>query len=637
MYFVSMKGIQGRWMAKKLRWIGAFLLLFLLCTAKAHASTPLDEYADTVLFNGKPLVYDKAGSRYFLVVPEDLRGGGDYFPLIRLQAKSGCIFYINGNVIQDGKSTMLRSVSGNKTYRLLVYRNGRQVYASTIQPTFLPIVEITTASPNLDRNIYTDGTFCIHALGAADADSLCLAKYRIRGATSANYPKKGYTMKFVDNAGGKLDRQLLGMRDDNTWFLDAMTIDKASLRNRLSMDLWNDYATAPYYGAQEKKARLGVRGRFVEMILNGSYNGLYCLTEKLDRKQLKLKKYVAATDSTADEVRGVLYKATQWHWTTMMGHNIGSTTPLNTSPPAYDNTNKKEEWLGSWEVKYPDYETERIDWKPLWEAINFCSTVDDDFFDSNVEDIFDLPVLIDYWLLLEVTLAWDNDGKNMYYFSYDISKQKGRQRLSIAPWDMDATWGRAWDGKNDKQQNAEMDYRATRKASSGGLTYYNRLEDSQTRDWEGMIRQRYLELRHRGIFSSDSLLSRLYAYANLFRDSGADSREEARWSSTGYHTGIQEDVAYIAQWIPRRIAALDKQYGYDPSVLGSADVSIAERMHVEGGRGRLVVHSPSPCTVSLYNANGLLLRTLRLHAGLTTVDGLQAGVYIVGGQKVLVE
>lgn len=613
------------------------LLLFACSALGVLGANPLTEYVDTLLLNGQELVYDESGARFLLVVPEEFRGSSAYEPHVRLKAKDNYRITLNGMRLKDGDYAIFNSVSGIRNYRLDVYSGNRSMLSCNVQLTFLPIVEITTSSDKLYRDIYTDGTFRLHAVDGGGADSVCLAKYRIRGATSANYPKKSYTLKLTDETGEKQDRRLLGMRNDNTWFLEAMTIDKACLRNRLSMDLWNDYAAPPYYAAEEKKARLGVSGRFVEVFLNGSYNGLYCLTEKLDRKQLKLKKYVAPSESSEGEIHGVLYKATQWHWTTMMGHEVGTSTLKGTPPPAFDNESGKEEWLGSWEVKYPDVESERVDWAPLWEAINFCTMADDDFFYSNVAEVFDIPVLVDYWLLLEVTLAWDNDGKNMYYFSYDIFEKKGRKRLSIAPWDLDATWGRAWDGKNDKQQHAEMDYRTTRKASSGGLTYFNRLEDSNVVDWEEMLRRRYLALRHSGLFSADSLLSRLRAYGSLFQDSGADKREENRWSSTGYHTGIQADIDYIAQWIPRRIAALDKQYGYDPEVMGTADVSLNGRLQVEGGRGRLVVHAPAPCTAMVYASDGRLVRTLRLRTGLTTVAGLVAGIYIVEGRKVMVE
>lgn len=73
------------------------------------------------------------------------------------------------------------------------------------------------------------------------------------------------------------------------------------MRNRLCMDLWNSFSPVPYIN-DEPDAINGTRGKFVEVLVNGKYQGLYCLSEKIDRKQLKLKKDY--------EDGGVLFKCT---------------------------------------------------------------------------------------------------------------------------------------------------------------------------------------------------------------------------------------------------------------------------------------------------------------------------------------
>ena len=82
---------------------------------------------------------------------------------------------------------------------------------------------------------YTEGKIIV-----CDPDSLypdtfnMLAKYR--GGTSKNYEKKNYAVKLVDEFGLKLSASILGMRDDNSWILDAMAVDKARMRNRVAFD-----------------------------------------------------------------------------------------------------------------------------------------------------------------------------------------------------------------------------------------------------------------------------------------------------------------------------------------------------------------------------------------------------------------
>ena len=616
-----------------------FLLPLLLLASpfatRAEVVSPLMTWVDSLTIGGQELLYDKKGDRYFLVIPESAPDEASYEAEVFLKCSDEIDIYIGSSHLKDGATITLNKPGFGKTFKITVYQNWKSIYSSTIETTTLPIVIIGTGSSNISRTKYTDGTFRMLCPNQSHSvpDKVC-AKYRIRGATSANYPKKSYNLKFFDETGEKEDRTILGMRDDISWILDAMTIDKACVRNRLAMDLWNSYATMPYYFDREKKVRTGTRGHYVEVFLNDSYHGLYCLSEKIDRKQLRLKKSTDATSTTEEQIHGLLYKATQWNWTVKMGVNGGPSK--NTPPPSYDNNANTGEWLDCWEIKYPDYETQRIDWGPLWNLINFCCMTDQDYFESNVASKLDLPVLLDYWLLIEISLAWDNDGKNMYYFCYDACDKRDGTRMSIAPWDLDATWGRAWNGLNDKQKDAEMDYRTTRKQSSGGIIYYNKLEDSETYDWEGMIRDRYHELRSNGLVSKENLLERLETYAELFYSSGARMREEKRWSSEGYHEDINADIEYMRDWISRRIVALDHQYGYDPATSGAANVEAPSHLQVEGGYGTLTAHAASPIELFVYNAGGQLVRHIRLTSGVTTIYNLSPGIYIANGQKVLI-
>lgn len=43
------------------------------------------------------------------------------------------------------------------------------------------------------------------------------------------------------------------MRSDNNWILDAMAVDRARMRNRVSTDLWLAFSTKPYHAAYTPK------------------------------------------------------------------------------------------------------------------------------------------------------------------------------------------------------------------------------------------------------------------------------------------------------------------------------------------------------------------------------------------------
>jgi hypothetical protein len=96
----------------------------------------------------------------------------------------------------------------------------------------------------------------------------------VRGQSSAEYPKRSYrfeTIYSIDTLEIDTNVALLGMPEDEDWILTGPFHDKAQFRNSMIYDLGR---------------RLGsyqVRSRYCELIMNGEFLGLYCLTENIKR------------------------------------------------------------------------------------------------------------------------------------------------------------------------------------------------------------------------------------------------------------------------------------------------------------------------------------------------------------------
>ena len=214
-----------------------------------------------------------------------------------------------------------------------------------------------------------------------------------------------------------------------------MAVDIARCRNRVSPDLWNDFSIAPYHKEFEPKMINGTRGEFVEVILNGNYHGIYCMTERVDRKQLKLKKF----EENPENIRGVLYKSAQWGYEVFMGFDQSTGRYPGTQVREYNNLS--ETW-GGWEMQYPDLEDVSVlDWYPLYRGVNLVASGSDVAFKSLLNKCFDMPLFRDYFIFIELLLAKDNYGKNMFMYCYNKNSDL---RLSLTPWDLDGTWGRNW-------------------------------------------------------------------------------------------------------------------------------------------------------------------------------------------------
>ncbi|MCM1108995.1 MAG: CotH kinase family protein [Clostridium sp.] len=593
----------------------------------AQSATPTD-YLSSFHINGNSPVYETGNREYLHTVPTAWIAENKGQAIVNFtwrEADNYSLWIDNKQVANGNTVTFSRITTQTEGYLLQIKQGDAIVCETHIQLTQLPIVEINGSF----YTSYLPGSIRVTEANGQEAP-LYNARLKWRGATALSKHKKSYAVKLQDENGESQDVSFLGLRSDNNWILDAMAIDPSRMRNRVSTDLWNDYATAPYYKAKEPSALTGTRGQFVEVLLNGVYNGLYCMTEKIDRKQLKLKKY-DGTSTTLNTIRGVLYKSKDWSYEIFMGHESGSKIYPRRAPKKY--YNDTESWQG-WEHKYPDItDGEDIDWTPLYNAINMVATSSDDEFRATVADYFDLPVMMDYYLLIELMKATDNHGKNLYLAIHNINTDT---KLTVIPWDMDGTWGRRWDGSTD-YCNPEEDFISFLWAHEHGEhTLYKRLAELNPDGWNEALALRYARLRL-GAFNEDSLIARFETYKNDFVDGGAARREIARWNDyDSKDMDFESEQEYIADWINRRLMFLDQQYDIENIETGIKESENASQLILTAGRGKILIKTSKPLQAPLYNVNGQMMRMLDIPVGYTEVNDLPAGIYLFCGKKIAI-
>lgn len=610
-------------------------------TPKAFA-----EAFDSLRINDKQLVYDGKGNAYFATLPEGMRNGGDYTAKVTYKLKAtnaeGYTLKVNGQEPDADGYVTFDNVDCETLYPIELTNASENVdLSANIRFTFLPIVELNCSSVN--SKAYTTGSLRVTDPASLGYDSLMIAAFKYRGASSSNYPKRSYAIKLRDENGNSVDRKLLGYRSDNNWILDAMYIDLACMRNRVATDLWNAFECKPYYADREKKVRTGTRGKFVEVILNGQWWGLYCMTEKMDRKQLKLKKFVPAAQSTTgeNEVHGVLYKSNQWTYEVFMGHESNDDNDNkqviypHKKVSDYKNILGQETWC-EYEFKYPDYEDEAVEWRPLHDAANMVATS----FILNIDSVksrFDYPMLRDYYLFIDLLLATDNHGKNLFWYAYDTQGPEG-DKLSLAPWDLDGTFGQDWDGVITNTKDVTLDFDTYIKNYEHGQFAIFDLIKSRS-EWQQDLKDRYAELRIKGVISGDSIANRFANYASLFEASLADQREQDMWSKTYHsrHKDIQGGATYAESWIRRRVNWLDQKYGFDAAVTAINEAKAEAYFAALGGVGCISVNAGKAQSVRIYNIAGQLVRNAQVGSGVTTINGIPAGIYVVNGTKVMVK
>lgn len=93
----------------------------------------------------------------------------------------------------------------------------------------------------------------------------------LRGSSSQMFPKKTYGLETWDTNSVSIDTMILGMPSESDWVLSASYSDKSLMNNMLAYKLFNDFG---YYAP---------RTRYVELVVNNQYQGVYILMEKIKR------------------------------------------------------------------------------------------------------------------------------------------------------------------------------------------------------------------------------------------------------------------------------------------------------------------------------------------------------------------
>ena len=486
--------------------------------------------------NGVEPCYDSITGTFLLSVDRQL-WGKSWTTEVRINDGSSWKDMMIDGERADGQYTF-PEIGGDSHYTLEITENGDRKFYN-LHFTYLPVLKFVEGSIGMD---YTDDV-CIIQYKSESQHSL-RARVKWRGGTTNmdGRNKRNYKMKLIDDRGGKNDMSFFGLRKDNSWILDAGQIDMFRMRNLIASQIWQDFASKPYYAAEEPKALSATRGQMVELFLGNQYQGVFNFCEPIDRKQMKLRKY--DSDGT---IHGGLWKAT--------GH--GDCTFWNI-PEEYDNTKDRN---NEWELKYPEIDDLcPSDYSTLRNAIMFVVTSTDTDFNHEVSAYFDIPVLIDYYLFVQITNGFDNCGKNVYWAVYDKQAEK---KLTPAMWDMDCTMG-----QNFIDSPLHPEYVAYNNPILTPNNIFHRMIQLDTDQFQDAVRHRYSQLRD-NVFSTESLQARYIEAYNTLYDCGAATREEQRWSYdtdiSGLKLDLKEELDYICDWISNRMQFLDEQFSFTPN------------------------------------------------------------------------
>ncbi len=235
----------------------------------------------------------------------------------------------------------------------------------------------------------------------------------IRGSSSQALPKKqfGLTTRLADNVSNN-NVSLLGMPAENDWILNGLAFDPSLMRDYIS------------YNLSRSMGNYASRTQYCEVIINGQYNGLYVLQEKVkaDSNRVDVTK-IANTHNTLPNLSG--------------GYITKCDKTTGGDPIAWS----MQTYYGGWvdfihELPKPENVTTQQDTYIETQFINLKNNAANPSITNGYPSIIDVPSFVDF--ILSNELASNADG---FQISTYFHKDKNGKLRAGPVWDFNLTYG----------------------------------------------------------------------------------------------------------------------------------------------------------------------------------------------------
>ncbi len=461
-------------------------------------------------------------------------------------------------------------------------------YVSAFTSSNLPILVIETNNQNIPDEPKITANLGIIYNGEGNRNYLSdphnhyngYIGIELRGNSTQNYPKKPYNIETRDASGANLNVSLLGMPEENDWVLRASYFDHTFTRNVLASHM------------SQQTGHWASRCRLVELVLNGDYQGIYILMEKIKRDKNRLD--IATLNP--DEI----------------------TYPDITGGYIFEITGFANDFGNSRELKYPDID----DIAP--EQLAYIKDYDDSFrsvmYSGNYADEvtgykawIDDDSFVDELIVQEAMRNSDAYGWSGYFH-----KDKEGKLKAGPVWDFDQSAGNSSYPDNGVITRWLFSHPSTINTPF----FWPKLFDDPAFAWK--VRTRWEEMRE-GPFQTETLMNYIDSIAELLSE--AQSREFAKWpvlgqyiwrETTGYEqrNTYQKEVDYLKSFLTQRWVWMDHE-------LAKIDNPHTEAVYLQNGpqNGEVRVY-PVPAKnwitfdMTSENATNAVIQVFNMQGGL---------------------
>ncbi|MFM1821159.1 MAG: hypothetical protein RLZZ402_1518 [Bacteroidota bacterium] len=507
----------------------------------------------------------------------------------------------------------------------------------------LPILRINTKSriiqdePKIPvvMELFDSGSGQLNQVSSTPTIST-IAGIEFRGSTSQadfiflpGYVKKPYGIEIWTDSTGVTAKKmsLVQMPEETDWVLNASYNDRSFMRDFL---------------AQMIAGRLGVlnsKTKFVELIINDEYRGVYILMEKI--KQGKNRVPISdlyPTENAGDDVTG--------------GYLL-KIDKSSGSPSANFKSNYTSGILGTqkceFQIEYPKYgiitQQQFIyirDYIQTWERKLMTEDMNDS--KASFREMMDMPSFVNYFILNETVRNVDGYRLSSYLYK-DKESLGGKIKMGPA-WDFNIAFGNA-DYLNGWMTNGFV-YKAME--NEGGQNdawqvpfWWNKLV--QDASFRKAVATRWKEVR-KTFLNTNSLFASIDSAQVVLKEPLIRNFQKfplmGRKIWPNYYVGstLTDEVNWLKNWIQGRLTWLDAQLAiYDNPILGNEQVELPSLVYPNPSKGlftwRFTLSKSAEVNYQVLDLQGRVLissKSLNFGAGeqIYTLDfsNLPAGTYL---------
>ena len=249
---------------------------------------------------------------------------------------------------------------------------------------------------------------------------------KLRGNSSLGFNQKKYTIETRDADGEDMDVSLFGLPAHSDWVLLAPYCDVSMLRDPLAFQLWRDMG------------HWGPRTVMCEVTMDGSYRGIYILSEAIrrgvDRVNIsKLKK----TDTSGRELTG-------GYLLRIDTSNEDDATFVSKVPGIGEGTMTSEVIWSCFHPKRKNLQPEQLAYIQSY-VDTVEQVIQSDYFADPVKGYaryIDVPSFVDYFIHTELSLNADAYRRSAYFYKEKQKADGTGGKLFAGPvWDYNYAYG----------------------------------------------------------------------------------------------------------------------------------------------------------------------------------------------------